>query len=77
MTGDETIAYSEGGYLRCFLDPNGADRDFDPEAGFPEKFEMVIINLGNYGITFDSTGLAQVVGPGEKIRFYFDGSNWI
>jgi len=76
MTGNETNTYSAGAYLRCFLDPSGADRTFQPNAGFPTGFEFVIINTGNYVVTFDPATLSKGVGPGDKQRFYFNGTIW-
>jgi len=76
MTGNETNTYSAGDYLRCFLTPSGADRTFQPAAGFPTGFEFVIINIGNYSVTFDPADLGYAIGAGDKRRFYFDGTNW-
>ena len=76
MTGNETPAYVQGYSTINHLDPGGADRTFNPTASFPAGYEMVVINTGEEIVTFDSTGLGQAVGPGQKITFYFDGTSW-
>jgi hypothetical protein len=76
MTGNESFAYPGSDYCRCFLDPGGADRNFDPAAGFPSGFELVVVNTGEELVTVDSTGLAMAVGPGQVKAFYFDGTAW-
>ena len=76
MTGNETPAYVQGFCTVNHLDPGGADRTFNPTASFPAGYEMVIINVGEEIITFDSASLGQAVGPGQKMHFYFNGTNW-
>jgi hypothetical protein len=76
MTGNETFAYPGGDYCRCFLDAGGADRNFDPDSGFPSGFELTICNQGEESITFDSSVLSIAVGPGQIVSFLFDGTNW-
>lgn len=76
MTDNETHTYVSGDYLRCFLDPNGAHRTWQPTGIYSTGYEMSIINVGNYGITFDPAVLSEVVGAGQKRRFYYDGAYW-
>jgi hypothetical protein len=77
MTGSETLnPPSEGIRFVCILDPGGADRNYNPNAGFPAGFEVVIVNKGDELITFDSATLAAPVAPGEKKAFYFNGTVW-
>jgi len=76
MTGDETPAYVQGYSSINHLDPGGANRTFNPTASFPAGYEMVVINTGEETIVFDSGGLGQGIGAGQKISFCFDGANW-
>jgi len=76
MTGDETPAYVQGYSSINHLDPGGANRTFNPTASFPAGYEMVVINTGEETIVFDSGGLGQGIGAGQKISFCFDGTNW-
>jgi len=55
MTGDETFTYDGGDDKIFYLDPNGADRTFNPSGNFPTGFTVKIYNTGTYQITFDST----------------------
>lgn len=73
MTGAETLVVS-GSRQVCILDPNGADRNVDVTTPTSD-FELVIVNAGSYLITFDSTGLAQSIGPGQKQSFYYNSTN--
>ena len=76
MTGNETFVYSGGNHIRCFLDPGGANRNFDPLESFPSGFKSEIINTGGEIITFDSAVSAQNVGPGQRGVFLFNNSVW-
>jgi hypothetical protein len=76
MTGDESFVDPGGDHLRCFLDPNGANRNFNPSGTFPSGFLLLIVNTGVEIITFDSTASAQSIGPGQLGTFLYDGSNW-
>lgn len=77
LTGNLAITYSSGVKTVYFLDPGGADRTVTPNAGYPSKYEIVIINTGDELITFDPSGCAKVVEPySESQSFFFDGSVW-
>lgn len=77
MTGNTTPVYTSGAKTVYFYDPNGADRQVNPTAGYPEGYEIVIVNEGAYLITFDASGLNAVVEPfGGHRSFFFNGTNW-
>lgn len=76
MIGNEVFTYSGSDHLTCFLDPGGANRNFNPSGAFPTAFKVQIVNKGQEIITFDSTGSSQNVGPGQLGTFLFDGSVW-
>ena len=72
MTGNETIApTAEVIRTICFLNPNGADRNFDP-INPTNGYEIIVVNKGNFLIVFDSSGINQGVGPGQKASFCYD-----
>ena len=73
MTGNETLVCS-GERLIALLDANGADRTVDV-ATPTDDYEVTIVNTGSYQLLFDSTGLAQAVGPGQKMTFYYNSTN--
>lgn len=78
MTGSETFAYSRGETRTYFLDPNGANRNFNPLGAFPIGFLARIINTGGaFNIIFDSGGSAQVLTPGAMGVTVYNGTNWI
>lgn len=76
MTGDETVTVT-GTEVICILDPNGADRNLDLIV--PGDFHAIVHNLGPYMIVFDSAGIAEGIGAGEKKDFIYDatGACWI
>ena len=76
MIANETFTYSGNNHPRCFLDPGGANRNFDPSGELPGGFKIEIVNTGGEIITFDSIGIAQNVGPGQRGVFLFDGTVW-
>jgi hypothetical protein len=76
LTGDSTITYSGGNSIKCFIDPGGADRNYDPVAGFPAGFELTLVNTGEELLTFDSATLNQAIAPGQAGIFTFDGTIW-
>ena len=76
MAGNETFVYTGGSHRQCFLDPGGANRNFDPSGNFPSGFKTEIINTGEEIITFDSTASAQNIGPGQIGTFICNGSVW-
>jgi len=76
MIGNEVFTDLGSDHLRCFLDPGGADRNFNPSGAFPSGFKVEIVNNGQEIITFDSAGTSQNVGPGQLGTFLFDGSVW-
>lgn len=82
MTGDETFTYGGGTNRKYLLNPNGADRAFNPSGTFPAGFEAIVINTGGpYDIIFDDygsfSGSGQVVTPGNVGRFIYTGSEWV
>ena len=61
------------------LDPDGAVRTVNPSGTFPDGFKVTVINTGLADLlTFDSTGLASQVGPGDKQTFHYllDEDEW-
>jgi hypothetical protein len=76
MTGNEVFTDPGGDHLRCFLDPGGANRNFNPSGVFPSAFKVERINTGVEIITFDVLGSDQAIGPGQRGVFLFDGSVW-
>lgn len=76
MTENETFIYPGGNHLRCFLDPGGANRNFNPSGSFPGGFKIEIINKGEEIVTFDSAVSAQNIAPGQLGTFMWDGSIW-
>jgi len=77
MTADETFVELSGyNYYRCFLNPNGANRNFNPSGSFSTGYEVTVYNSGNFIITFDSANSAISVGSGQMGKFCFDGSDW-
>lgn len=72
MTGDEILVAS-GARLVCLLDPNGADRNVSCTPS--SDYEITIVNTGSYSILFDPSGLAQAVGAGQKMTFYYNITN--
>jgi len=76
MTENETFTYPGGNHLRCFLDPGGANRNFNPSGSFPSGFKIEIVNKGEEIITFDSAVSAQNIAPGQLGTFIWDGSIW-
>jgi len=77
MTGNETYAAPASGIRTiAILDPNGADRNFNPSGDFPDGFEIVVVNKGANNITVDSAGCAKTLAFGEIKSIFFDGTNW-
>ena len=76
MTGDETFVYAGGAYIRCFLNPGGVNRNFNPSGAFPAGFKVELINTGAQDIIFDSTGINTTISADELGVFYWDGINW-
>ncbi|MFA5706374.1 MAG: hypothetical protein WDA41_08485 [Candidatus Neomarinimicrobiota bacterium] len=72
MTGDEILVAS-GARLVCLLDPNGADRNVSCTPS--SDYEITIVNTGSYSILFDPSGLAQAVGAGQEMTFYYNITN--
>lgn len=78
MTGNETFAYTSGVTRKFFLDPNGADRRFNPSGAFPKGYEAVILNTGGpYNIVFNSSGASYIITPGVVGRFIYDSNDWV
>ena len=76
MIGNEALSYVDVTDKRYLLNPGGADRVITPGSGYSAGVSILIVNTGNYLITFDPSGLNQAVGPGQSTTFYFDGTNW-
>ena len=78
MTDNEVFTYNGSSRRIYYLDPGGADRNFNPSGTFPDGFEAVVINTGEELITFDSSGSAQVIGPGQRLVSNYDdtASKW-
>ena len=72
MTGHETFTYSYGVKLKCKLDTNGVNRNFNPVGVFPDLFKVEILNIGAQTITFDSAGIASTVAAGLLGLFFYD-----
>lgn len=79
MTADETFTYPGGSRGIYTLDPGGADRTFTPSGTFPDGFYLNIKNIGQELITFDPSGSAQVIGPGQVLITWYDKTNevWV
>ncbi len=77
LTGDTTFAYNGAAKLTLILDPNGSDRNVNPSGAFPDGFEVEVVNNGPTGsgtyntLTFDSTGLGGVIGPGDRQPYIY------
>uniref|UniRef100_A0A6M3ITR0 Uncharacterized protein n=1 Tax=viral metagenome TaxID=1070528 RepID=A0A6M3ITR0_9ZZZZ len=77
MTADETFGAGIARRRKYLLDPNGADRNFDPSGTFATGYEVIILNVGvAFNIVFDSAASAQVVTPGTMATFIYDGTIW-
>jgi len=77
MTADETFTDPKMPMQTNFLDPNGANRNFNPSGTFKAGFVILIKNIGtDYNIIFDSAGSAQIIRPGELAIMMYDGSTW-
>ena len=77
MTGDETFTDTDTPTAVYFLDPNGANRNFNPSGTFNAGFVAFIKNIGtDYNINFDSENSAQIIRPGELALMLYDGSEW-
>ena len=80
MSADETFT-EVGNKLIAFLNPNGADRAFNPSGSFEGGFEVIIYNIGNaYNILFDylnssSGGIETVITSGAGGLFHYDETN--
>jgi hypothetical protein len=77
LTADATFIYNGNFQIVLIYDPNGADRDITPSGTFPDGFEVVVVNNGPtgsgtyYNLTFDPSGLGDIIGPGDKQRFRY------
>jgi len=79
MTGNESFEDTNALISLFFLDPSGADRNFNPSGAFRTGFVAFIKNTdraGNY-IIFDSTVSAQVIAPGELGIMLYNGTVWL
>jgi len=77
LTGNVTFSYNDDSRIVLIYDPNGADRDVTPTGSFPDGFEAIVVNNGPTGsgtynnLTFDSTGLGGIVGPGDVQSYMY------
>lgn len=71
-----TFGYGDGDVF--FVDPNGADRNFNPTGTFPAGFKCWVINTADAAevVTFDSAGLVADILVGQTGIFVYDGSDW-
>ncbi len=77
MTGDETFTDPLKPMGTYFLDPNGANRNFDPSGTFKAGVVALVKNIGtDYNVIFDSSSTAQIIRPGELAIMMYDGSQW-
>ena len=77
MTASTTFGAGTWRRRKYLLDPNGADRNFDPSGVFPVGYEAIVLNIGiAFNIIFDSTASAQVITPGTMGTFIYDGTIW-
>ena len=77
MTGNETFTDPKKPMGTYFLDPNGANRNFNPSGTFKTGVVALIKNIGtDYNINFDSENSAQIIRPGELAVMLYDGSQW-
>lgn len=77
MTGNETFTPTGIAEEKFFLDPNGAQRTFNPSGSFSKGYTAIVINVGgSYNIVFDSAASAQVLTPGSRGVFIYDGTIW-
>ena len=64
-------------YSKQFLDPNGADRNVGFSGDFLTGDIFEIKNIGtNYNLTVTSITPNKIIHPGEKVGFFYDGSDW-
>ena len=78
MTGNETFTQVWSTGRVYLLDPNGADRTFNPSGVFASGYTAQIWNKGNaYNIVFDSTATAQNIPPGGRLVSVYNGSSWM
>jgi len=78
MTANEEFTYERGRTRTYFLDPNGANRNFNPSGAFIEGFLARVVNVGGaFNIIFDSVGSAQVLTPGAMGTFIYHGTSWL
>jgi len=77
LTADATFIYNGNFQIVLIFDPNGSDRNVTPSGTFPDGFEVVVVNNGPtgsgtyYNLTFDPSGLGDMIGPGDKQRFRY------
>jgi len=77
MTGNETFTDPQRQIGTYFLDPNGANRNFDPSGTFTAGLVILIKNIGtDYNIIFDSENSIQIIRPTELAIMLYDGSQW-
>ena len=76
MVANETIPYLSR-VMVCSIDPGGADRILNPDAAFPAGAVIFLTNRGANAIAFDSAGINQGIGGGQKDFFVFDGTTWV
>ena len=77
MSGDETFTQKWPDGRKNILDPNGADRNFNPSGSFTTGYLAWVWNTGTtYNLVFDSAASAQTITPGTFGVFVYDGTIW-
>jgi hypothetical protein len=77
MTGDETFTDPGMATKAFILDPNGANRNFNPSGSFNTGFIAFVKNTSAYyNVIFDSTGAKYTIGPKELGILIYNGSSW-
>jgi hypothetical protein len=76
MTGN--LTFTSAGDNIFVLDPDGTDRTLNPTGDFTAFAKVYhVYHVGSANtITFDGAGSAQVMYPGTKGTFVYDGTTW-
>jgi len=75
LSSNTTFSPEDGNVFKLTTDGN--DYNFNPTGTFAPWTQITVINADNTNtITFDSTGLNQVINPGQRAIFIYDGNNW-
>lgn len=77
MTGHETFTDPAVPIKTYFLDPDGTNRNFNPNGTFTAGFLAIVYNTGTAGnVVFDSATLKATIAPGQVAFCGFDGTLW-